>query len=45
VFGTTYGTKWLLFLVTRCSAWWWAPTPGGYRLRPPFRPVRRYQQA
>jgi uncharacterized membrane protein (UPF0182 family) len=46
VFGTTYGTKWLLFLVTGIfmavvvgvNAW------VAYRLRPPFRPSAADQQ-
>ncbi len=47
VFGTTYGTKWLLFLVTAifmaavvgANAWL------AYRLRPPFRPSAADQQS
>jgi len=47
VFGTTYGTKWLLFLVTAifmavvvgANAWI------AYRLRPPFRPSAADQQS
>jgi uncharacterized membrane protein (UPF0182 family) len=47
VFGTTYGTKWLLFLVT---AIFMAAVVGAnawiaYRLRPPFRPSAADQQS